>query len=263
MSSLGDDAKPRAIGGIYDQKFVDDPSDLYLSAAVLAVLRLTSTAELRDPHAQIRCREEVATACVLAFLSLEACINRLFFDTFEDEESGRCPLPSAPATVVSYVHRAWNRMAVRDKWLVLPPLVSAYSLDPATPPFNLFEEFICFRNRLVHPKATGSTFKVRATRVEASSWGGEVLEHMSDIPPSEELFPLTKFSTSFMGLQLSDAEKSVEISYRMRMALANGLHWNPPFLVYDEGSGFKAEVGSSVGRLLASRATIHFGPLPE
>jgi len=256
-------AKPAAAGDIYALAIIDDPSDSYLAAAVLSLLRLIDAGDEPKVCRVLRRREDIASTCVLAFLSLEACINRLFFDIFEAEPPSRPLLPSVPRAVVSYIQRTWLRMSVREKWLVLPPLVSTYSFDVATTPFTLFDEFIRFRNRLVHPKALLSRMKIRATRVEEGSWGGDVLEHMSDIQPSEQLFPLTRFSTTFNGLELDDAEKCVEISYRMRMALAIELPWIPPGLIYEQGSEVITKFGTSIGELLKDRVTIYFGPLPK
>lgn len=256
-------AEPAAVGDIHTLSIVDDPSDSYLSAAVLSLLRLTDAREEPRVCSVLRRREDIASTCVVAFLSLEACINRLFFDIFEEEPPYRPLLPSVPRAVASYIQRTWLRMSVREKWLVLPPLVSTYSLDVAATPFTLFDEFIRFRNRLVHPKAMVSKVKVRATPVEEASWGGDVLDHMSDIKPSEQLFPLTRFSTTFNGLELADAEKCVEISYRMRMALTIGLPWIPPGLISEQGSETTTKLGASIGSLLKDRVTIRFGPLPE
>jgi len=107
-----------------------------------------------------------------------------------------------------------------------------------------------------------SRLKVRATHVEETSWGGDVLDHMSDIRPSDQLFPLTRFSTSFNSLELADAEKCVEILYRMRMALTMELTWNPPILIHEQGSKTSTEIGASIGILLKDRVTTYFGPLP-
>ncbi len=255
--------KPKSVGDLHDLTVEDDFADSYLSAAILSLLRLTESPSAKGVCAVLRRREDIASTCILAFLSLEACINRLFFDTFDSEPPRRTPISSIPSTVVCYVQRAWPRMSVREKWLVLPALVSLYSLDVAAAPFTLFDEFIRFRNRLVHPKVVANKVKLRVTEIGATSWSGNVVDHMSDIPPSEQIFPLTRFSNSFNNLEVSDAGKCVEISYRMRMALALGLPCSPPVLFHDRESKLSIEHGASIGKLLGNRAAIYFGPLPE
>jgi hypothetical protein len=258
-----DPPSPSQLGEIVILTGIEDPSDMYLSKAVRYVLSIEDDPRPKDVFVGDRQREEIAVTCVLAFLSLEASINRLFFEAFEAERPTRAPLSTIPSSTLSFVKRSWHRMPVREKWLVLPPLLGPSSIEISTPLVILFDEFIRFRNRLVHPKATGTKTTVRTTNIQTTSWGGEVMDHSVAAPPTDQLFPVTRLTTSLNGLRGADAEKCVEIAYRMRMAVWADLGAAPPILLYDAGGHARVAIGDSIGDLLQQRGAIHFGPLPS
>ena len=211
---------------------VDDATDIYFGAAFSTLARLNYSSELHSHFRNSRILEDVLTTCVLSFFSLEAAINRLFHETFISNL--RQIKESIPLRHVQHLRRSWNNnLSVKDKYLLLPPLVSDFEFDPGTSPYQLFDEFVQFRNSLVHSKAKTQKTTVRITSVESSSTGGEVLDHNVEAPTPEELFPQTNFATTFAGLTQSDAEKAFEIMYRMRLALFAGTMCAPPHLLAD------------------------------
>jgi hypothetical protein len=183
-------------------------------------------------------------------LSLEAAINRLFFDTFERDDEFRREIKSTiPSSVVKYIKESWDNMSVRNKYILLPPLISYYEFDISKMPFSLFDEFRRFRNRLVHSKMHITSFTIEVTDVDENSISGNVLEHSTNAPDSISTFPITGFSTSFRDLSVKDAEKSFEIAYRMRMELFFQCNGSLPHLLYKSNKGeLKYEIGDSIAK---------------
>lgn len=255
-------------GDLYSVHSVDDGLELYFSYALHSLLSLTMT---KLPP--VREREAVAATAVMSFLSLEACINRLYFETFVEKESPVEPLPTAHARSLSHIKREWTGMSVREKWLLLPSILTEEPFEAGRPPFSYFEEFVKFRNRLVHPKASISEMKVRATHVRngenSRQVSGSVASYAVDAPVASKLFPRTHFSTTFIGLSPSDAEKCVEIAFRMRMSLSKKIFQipQPSFLAYPDmyptikmKDKDKFFIGEQLGQFIFDNLTIHFGP---
>lgn len=254
--------RPR-IGETVRQTFPDDPADDYLSAAYRLIHEARRfTGSLAD----LAVKQNALLASMSSFLSLEASINRLFYDVFENQsESRRSVRDDVPSTVISYTRFNWSRLSIRDKFLLLPPLISAnspFEFAVKAEPFSLFEEVIRFRNRLVHPRMLehGLVVQVKEVDFEADSgsWRGEVIEHWSTAPIRQELFPLTQLSTSFNDLKLQDAEIVFEVALRMRVTLSRGVWASPPSLIFVSESGVpQVKIGSSIAELI----TLRFGPL--
>lgn len=265
-------------GDVYSVHAPDDPTDLYFSSAMHSLLAIVSDSVVGGQR-----REAIVSSAVMAFLSLESCINRLFFGVFRQKLHPQTPLPGTPLALVNYVERSWGRLSVKDKWLLLPALLTLKPFDAEQPPFQYFDEFARFRNRLVHPKSISAEMKLRATSVSPTEDGvrvdeSELIDHIVDVPPPSILFPFTGFSTAFKGLSQSDAEKSVEIAYRMRMSLAEKIPLTiGPHFLYNVGTYPHIKLGSQpdkspersqafflgekVGEFLALNVNIHFGLL--
>lgn len=236
---------------------VDDATDIYFGAAFSTLTRLNRSSELHPHFRNRRVLEDVLTTCVLSFFSLEAAINLLFHETFIAEL--RQVKESIPQRLLQHVRGSWNNnLSVKDKYLLLPPLISDFEFDSGTSPYQLFNEFVQFRNSLVHSKAKTQKTTVRITSVESSSTGGEVLNHNIEAPTPEERFPLTNFATTYAGLTQSDAEKSFEIMYKMRIALFAGTMCAPPQLITDVDNG-PYMLGDRITTEIKKLFSPHFG----
>lgn len=238
---------------------VDDATHIYFGAAYSTLLRLDKAHEIEPRFRTHRVAEEVLTTCVLSFLSLEAAINLLFYETFVSEiRSIRKPVPPQ---LLQHLRRSWkNNLSVKDKYLLLPPLVSDFEFDAGSDPYQLFDEFVRFRNGLVHSKPKTQKTTVKITHIEDGNPGGELLNNQIEAEEPREKFPRTGFSTTYSGLNRTDAEKAFEITYRMRLALAAGTLCSPPCLWVDVEDGpylLLDKIASSVEKIF----TPHFGDL--
>jgi hypothetical protein len=237
----------------------DDPSDDYLMAAYRLLCSVNGTDQVARQYALV--------SCVSSFLSLEAAINRLYYDAFiRCDEMRRGIKASVPQAVSDFIRHSWARLSIKNKYLLLPPLLEPtdFSFCPSERPFTLFEEFIRFRNRLVHPTVVEHSYTILVTEVtksseSSSSWGGDLLQKQSGAVPPKSIFPLTGFATSFGDLSALDAEKALEITVRMRLALSNGVYGPTPTLFYDADGKLSVKMGASVGTILK----LHFGELNE
>lgn len=238
---------------------VDDATDIYFGAAFSTLIRMNGSSKIKPLFRNIRILEDVITTCVLSFFSLEAAINLLYHETFISKQ--RQIKEAIPLRLVQHLRRSWNNnLSVKDKYLLLPPLVSDFEFDPGTFLFQLFDEFVQFRNNLVHSKAKVQKTTVRITSVESGSTGGKVLNHNIEAPTSEVCFPQTKFATTFAGLTKNDAEKAFEIMYRMRLELFAGTMCAPPHLIADLDSGSYI-LGDTITTEIKKLFAPHFGDL--
>ncbi len=236
---------------------VDDATDIYFGAAFTTLARLNRSNEIHQHFRNRRVLEDVITTCVLSFFSLEAAINLLFHETFIAKH--RKVKESIPKHLLQHYKRSWNsNLSVKDKYLLLPPLISDFEFDPGSAPFQLFNEFVQFRNSLVHSKAKTQKTTVRITSVEPGSTDGDVLDQNIEAPTPEERFPHTNFATTFTGLTQSDAEKSFEIMYKMRLALFAGTICSPPQLIADVENG-PYMLGERITTEIKKLFSPHFG----
>lgn len=258
--NLSDGFGDLRIGETVTHVFADDPTDLYFGAAFSALIRLQDSKKVHPHFRNSRLQEDVISACVLSFLSLESAINLLFYETFVTNL--RTIKSSIPGKLVQHVRRSLNDkgMSIRDKYLLLPPMISDFEFNPGTSPFQLFDEFISFRNGLVHAKQTSKDITIKVTENSSSSLSGEVVDQSIDATYPEQKFPRTKFSTTFATITKTDAEKALEITYRMRMALYEGTLCAPPNLLVDLGAG-PFLMATSIGSELCKMFEPHFGSM--
>lgn len=241
-------------GEFVKQTFPDDPTDTYFSIAFRTMKECGN-----GPILVGKFEQDILTSCIFSFLSLESSINRLFYETFVRSDKGKIQIKKEiPQSIISYLHQSWNRLSVRNKFILLPPLTSEYEYDTKSIPFNLFSEFVTFRNRLVHPKMLTIINTIEVTTSDETSFSGELMNQSLDNPPNE--FILTNFATSFNKLTVNDAEKAFEIAYRMRMELAMNVNMSlAPILRSD----FSSENKIKFGKGIADTIKLQFGPLPS
>lgn len=238
----------------------DDPSDEYFAMA----LRLIKPNW--DINRQtLEDKQNAMVSCICSFFSLESAINRVFYEVFEKPEHERPTIHSnIPPTFVDHIKNSWPRFSIKDKFLLLPPLIAKPNLEfkSGVPPFSFFEEFIRFRNRLVHPKMLIHTYTVKVTDVDmdllGGSWSGDVIDQESTAPNSRGTFPLTHFSTSFNSINYRDSEIALEIALRLRIKLFNAVMLTLPSLTYTRNDGV---VQFKIGDSIADLIKLHLGPL--
>jgi hypothetical protein len=185
------------------------------------------------------------TSCVFSFLSLEAAINRVYYDIFIRTEPARISINSGiPIELIEFIRSAWHKVSIREKYLILPSLITDSPLcrdkspfDINKQPFNLFVEFVSFRNKLVHPKMIELTYDIEISAAEENSYGGKVIGGLDAMKNPVNTFPLTKFSTTFFALSINDAEKAFEIAYRMLQSLYNKTSSVRPFITLQNDEG--------------------------
>lgn len=231
----------------------DDPTDTYFSIAFRTMKECENGTNLVE-----KIKADILTSCIFSFLSLESAINRLFYETFLRSDKGKIEIKKdIPQSIISHLRKSWRRLSVRDKFILLPPLTSEYEYDTESVPFNLFSEFITFRNRLVHPKMLTIVNTLKINTSDETSFHGELMNQSLDHPQKE--FILTNFATSFNELTVNDAEKAFEIAYRMRMELANVNIGLAPILRPDFSESNKMKFGQGI----ADTIKLQFGPLPS
>lgn len=244
-------------GEIVKQTLADDPTDTYFNIAFRTMKECGN-----GPNLVHKFKEDILTSCIFSFLCLESSINRLFYETFVRSDKGKIQIKKEiPQSIIFYLSKSWQRLSVRDKFILLPPLSSEYEYDTKSVPFNLFSEFVTFRNRLVHPKMLTFTHTVKVATSDETSFSGELMNKSLDNPPNNKIFTLTNFATSFNNLTVNDAEKAFEIAYRMRMELAMNVNMGLiPILWSDFASENKK---MKVGKGIADTIQLQFGPLPS
>jgi len=163
-------------------------------------------------------RSKIVTSCVASFLSIEAYINRIFFDCYSASSKTKLVIsPTIPEAIRQHIKSSWSKLSIKDKCLIIVPLVSKKELNINDKPFKLFIEFIKFRNRLVHSKSWESEHLTLVTHVNLNekmqgSWGGKTLDVKSLQLDNIDNYALTKFSKGLSELNVSDAEKALEIA---------------------------------------------------
>jgi hypothetical protein len=161
-------------------------------------------------------RSKIVTSCVASFLSIEAYINRIFFDCYSASSKTKLViLPSIPEAIKLHIKASWSKLSIKDRCIIVIPLISKKELNINDKPFNLFIEFIKFRNRLVHAKTWETEHLTLVTHVNLNekmegSWGGKTLDVKS--LQLNGTYPLTKFSEDLSKLNINDAEKALEIA---------------------------------------------------
>ncbi|NOR46891.1 MAG: hypothetical protein GQ533_02425 [Methanosarcinaceae archaeon] len=243
-------------GEIVIQTFPDDPTDTYFSIAFRTMKECGN-----GPNLVGKFEQDILTSCIFSFLSLESSINRLFYETFVRSDKSKIQIKKEiPQSIISYLRQSWQRLSVRDKFILLPPLSSEYEYDTKSVPFNLFSEFVTFRNLLVHPKMLTIANTVKVTTSDETSFGGELMNQSLDNSLNKTKFNLTNFATSFNKLTVNDAEKAFEIAYRMRMELAMNVNMGLiPILRSDFSENTKMKFGEGI----ADTIKLQFGPLPS
>src|ERR1017187_5918555 len=132
--------KKEDIGKVFKTIYVHDLADDYLQSAFDVI------EEIKILKYKRSLRRKVIASCILSFLSIEACINRIFFMSFKtSRKEDQNITTNAPVAVVNYIITNWKRLSVRDKIVLLPPVISNYEFDVSGKPFNLFNEFIQFQ----------------------------------------------------------------------------------------------------------------------
>jgi hypothetical protein len=113
----------------------DDPSDDYLMAAYRLLCSVNGTDQVARQYALV--------SCVSSFLSLEAAINRRYYDAFIRSDEMRRAIKAVPQAVSGFIRHSWARLS-KNKYLLLPSLLEPtdFSFCPSERPFTLFEEFI-------------------------------------------------------------------------------------------------------------------------
>lgn len=202
-------------------------------------------------------RRKVITSCILSFLSIEACINKVFFVSFKSSE-GDQQATNVPIAVATYIIANWKRLSVKDKIILLPPVISNYAFDTSAKPFNLFNDFIQFRNQLVHAQSWEAEHSISITHVNLNekgngNWGGRTL-NIEKLGDKNNEFKLTNFSKTFEELNIEDAEKCLEIACWMRMELAKTKKVSQPIFNFDQTfKGVDAITGPDVMEKIITR----------
>lgn len=161
-------------------------------------------------------RSKIVTSCVASFLSIEAYINRIFYDCYSaSSKTNLAILPTIPEEIKHYIKTTWGKLSIKDKCLIAIPIISKSEFNINDKRFKLFIEFIKFRNRLVHAKSWETEQLTLVTHVNLNekmqgSWGGKVLGVNSI--EKDDNYPLTKFSRNLSQLNIIDAEKALEIA---------------------------------------------------
>ena len=104
------------------------------------------------------------------------------------------------------IFEQFERISLESKWLMLPKLVTGKEFDPGRQPYQDFSSLIKIRNALVHHKS-------------------KIEKRNSDRGPA------FKFG---IGLDLSDADKSIAATKRMIVELANMFDEKIPWWVNKE-----------------------------
>lgn len=161
-------------------------------------------------------RSKIVTSCVASFLSIEVYFNRIFFDCNSTSSKTKLvTLPTIPEAIKQHIKVSWSKLSIKDKCITIIPFVSQKELNIHHKPSNLFIEFIKFRNRLVHAKSWETEHLTLVTYVNLNekmqgSWGGKTFGVKG--LKLDDGYPLTKFSRDLSQLNVSDAEKTLEIA---------------------------------------------------
>jgi hypothetical protein len=197
------------VGEIFSDTRTNDLSQEFIQSA-FDLIEETKTYDRRFT------RSKIVTSCVASFLSIEAYINRIFFDCYSASSKTKLIiLPSISEAIKMHIKASWSKLSIKDKCIIVIPLVSKKELKINDKPFNLFIEFIKFRNRLVHAKSWETEHLTLVTGVNLNekmqgSWSGKPLDVKS--LQLEDNYPLTKFSRDLSKLNIRDAEKALEIA---------------------------------------------------
>jgi hypothetical protein len=108
-------------------------------------------------------RSKIVTSCITSFSAIEAYINRVFYDSFSTSSKTKLNILSHIPEAIKKT--SWGKLSIKDKCIILIPLISTKTLQRNQKPFNLFIEFIKFRNRLVHAKSWETEGTVFVTHV--------------------------------------------------------------------------------------------------
>lgn len=245
--------KKEDVGKVFKTIYIHDLADDYLQSAFDII------EEIKIIKYERSLRRKVITSCILSFLSLEAGINGLYFISFKTStKAQKDNTMNAPASVVNYVIMNWKRLSIKEKFVLLPPLISNYEFDTSIKPFNLFNEFIQFRNQLIHAQPWEAEHSILITDVNLNeqgngTWGGKTL-NIKSLKDNQNEFTLTKFSKTFEDLKLKDAEKCLEIACWMRMELAKTEKVSQPVFNFDKPfNGIDAITGPAIMEKIVTR----------
>ncbi len=200
------------VGKVFSDISTSDLSSEFIQAAY-DLIEDAKTSDFRFT------RSKIVMSCIGSFLSIEAYINRIFYDSFSTSSKTKLStLPSVPEPIKLYIKASWSKLSIKEKCITLMPIISQKDLEINQQPFNLFIEFIKFRNRLVHAKSWETQSDVLVTHANLNeygkgSWGGKRLQVKS--VKLDDDYPLTKLSRDLIQLNISDAEKALEIAFLM------------------------------------------------
>ncbi|MFE0554809.1 hypothetical protein ACFW1P_02590 [Paenibacillus sp. NPDC058910] len=215
------------VGEVTSLKTPEDPTSSYFS---FAFRTLQTMGKHSNQVSTMFDRQDAIMVCIASFLSLESTINRLYYDIFICSDNNKREVRNnIPSTHVEYIKSNWRRLSIKDKFLLLPPILSDFHFVENSKVFRLFVEFINFRNYLVHTKITESTFELEVDNIEENSWGGTVrnIEH-----DNNSNFKLSGFSFIHSNISREDAEKAFEITYYLLSILSKHVFTPPPYVVY-------------------------------
>lgn len=245
--------KKEDVGKVFKTIYAHDLADDYLQSAFDII------EEIKIIKYERSLRRKVITSCILSFLSLEASINRVYFMSFKTSAKvQKDNTVNAPASIVNYVMMNWKRLSIKEKFVLLPPLISNYEFDTSAKPFNLFNEFIQFRNQLIHAQTWEAEHSILITHFNLNergngTWGGKTL-YIKSLNNKRNEFTLTKFAKTFESLKLEDAEKCLEIACWMRMELAKTEKVSQPIFNFDKPfNGIDAITGPGIMEKIITR----------
>ena len=202
--------------------------------------------------------QNIISSCVNSFIALESYINKYHYELFINADSGYYNVKT-PRAIMEYFRGNWKRISIRDKYILIAAIIADYEFDTKKKPFVLFDEFIKFRNLLIHPPMLEIISKIEITNIDEILSGGIVIEEYVNKKKPKKLFPHTKFSERPDKLTITDAEKAFEISYRMIMDIYNISDKTHPLILHysENGKDIIYKIGESIIELINP----HFGKL--
>lgn len=156
-----------------------------------------------DLNAFSHCRVEVQASIestVFSFLTIEATINYIFFDTLRGHQL---------RGIEKWLQQKWKRnLSVYDRFILLVDYFVHSNLDDFQHLTSLFSEFITFRNRIVHAMP-----EEYYALVESFPNENEVLLHdvESVHVQNREQFPVSRLSSETGRINCEDAKRGFEI----------------------------------------------------
>ncbi|WP_397332961.1 hypothetical protein [Paenibacillus sp. JSM ZJ436] len=132
-------------------------------------------------------------------------------------------------------------MSIEEKYKTLLKELFDFTFNQTEQPYVLFEEFVRFRNMLVHPESTYTTTHIEITDIRESNWSGELIGESSTSQRQVGEFRLTGFSNNFSDISLQDCQKALEIVHIMRRTLIDNRIVKPLILCLDKNKKLSYE----------------------